>query len=934
MSGTNMLDDSVVLTRHIAALNALIDDMRANGNHEKSISISDGKRIGRTGGKSCYAFLAPAGAWIQADTELSLEISGSRYECDLISANASQLQLALDVDCGVVVRKAKLWIDQLQLLTVLLERLRSVEKGELTFFNRNLAESVSRNVDVKTAERTPEGGGILDLNKDQQDAIRIAFQNSVSFLWGPPGTGKTATLSIYAKLLLDSPLRLLICSTTNRAVDQVLLKLCSTLGPDHPAIQDSQIIRTGTIQLQELREKWADMITPGGICDGRAAELRSKKEKLDLRLHQVRADAGKCRTILHDFDKAEALGRELAQSQKKLDSATEDCERARHERESAAFQLRRVFEELQNVDNTATFLRWLKRPRQQILSELGLRRSCLLTAESQVIKTDEQRQRLDLLIANQRRTLEQSLSRLQASDRIQTRQKYEELSQEISRVSSLIKELTETAGSPDEQEILQRAKIVSATIAKIYRSPRNFSNFDVIVIDEACMVLQPALYFVAGLGGKNVVISGDFRQLPPIVASKSREIADRLGRDIFQDSGVADALVGLAPTLPNAVMLRDQYRMADPICQLISKRIYAGKLKTAADRRSKEFRGLFPVIGPYHILDTSAVRPFQQRDKTNFLHVAAVTLMVQRLAGAGVATSQSKVGVCSPFRPQADSLLDSLKRAGLDKVSQVGTVHTFQGDESDVIIFDTRDGANLPRPSEWLCASSPAEVGARMLNVAFSRARECLVIVANLDYLQSQLPTNSILAGVMAEIMQRGTVIDVRDFLGDHWLPQLESQSSGGLHPARPRVFDSSGFSTEFLSDLEQSCSEVIIYSGYITPERVSQYLDVFRRKRGQVRIRCVTRPPSQNGSISIERGERALRDLESVGCSIARKPNLHEKVAVIDRRLVWCGSLNPLSHSDRTSEIMMRYDDPDLAMDVLRFLRRDSRAAASGSRT
>ena len=925
-----MLDDRFTLTRHIAALNALINDMRANGNHQKGIPVSDGNRVRRSAGKWCYAFSARPDERIQDDTPLTLEVSGSKYECELISADASQLQLALDADFGLKVPHAKLWIDQMGPLTVLQERLLSVEKGELTFFNRRLAESASRNRDVRTLNSSPDTYGMEDLNGDQQQAIRGAFQNSVSFIWGPPGTGKTASLSILAKLLLDSPLRVLICSTTNRAVDQLFLKLCCVLGAEHPAIQGSQIIRTGIIHLQQLQENWAGLITPRGICDRRASQLREQEEKLDLLLRQARVDAGEVRKILQEFDNAESLSRELAQNQEKLERAAAHCEGARHERESAAARLREVFDELQQLDDTATFLRWLRRPRQQIFNDLEVNKRRLAKAESEFTDADEQRRKLYLLAADQQRTIKQLSSRLQVFDRVETRKRCEELSQENSHLSGLKKQLSERIGSLDQQHIVQHAKIVGATVAKIYYSPKSFTNFDVLVIDEACMVLQPALYFVTGLAGKKVVISGDFRQLPPIVRSKDQKIRDQLGSDIFQESGVADDLLGPERAVPNAVMLRDQYRMADPICQLISKRMYAGKLKTAADRFSEVFRGLPSVTGPYHILDTSSVRPFQQRDKTNFLHAAGITAMVQRLTEAGVATQQSKIGVCSPFRPQANSINDSLKSAGLDKVSQVGTVHTFQGDESNVVIFDTRDGANQQSISSWFCASNPFEDGARLLNVAISRARECLVIVANLEYFDSQLPPTSMLAGVLHEIRQHGTVIDIRDFLDGGWLSQSESPFAGSSNSARPRLFNSSGFSTQFLSDLEKSQSEILIYSGYITPERVSQYLDVFRRKRGRVRVQCITRPPCQNGSISTERGERAIRDLEAVGCSITKKQDMHEKVAIIDGRVVWCGSLNPLSHTDRTSEIMMRYDDFNLAADVKRFLNRSSRSRVS----
>ncbi len=926
-----MGDDKAVLTEHVAALDALINDMRTNREDQKRISLANGKRVGLSGKGWSYVFAAPLDKPVQDDVEVVLEISSSRYACELISASPSQLELILDVDCGTRIPNAILRVDQTNSLVVLKERLNSILKGELAFFNRSLAESVSRNQDVHTFESNIDASVMEDLNKDQQEAIRVASRNSVAFIWGPPGTGKTATLSAFSKSLLNSPLRLLICSTTHRAVDQVFLKLCNTLGFEHPAIQESRIIRTGTIQLQDLRENWASAITPKGICDRRAAPLRTTKEKLELRRNQAQEEVSKLNATLQDFDKAESLGLELAQSRKKIERAAAYCEQVRHERDSVAFRLRQVFEELRRTENTVGFLRWLRRPRLEIENDLTTIRGSLATAESRVSDADRQHHKLQIVIADQQRRLNALYSRLQSSNRIQTRQKHAELSEQIAQLSGHIGELTKEIESLDALQLLRSAKIVGATVTKVYYSPKEFTNFDVIVIDEASMVLQPALYFVAGLAGKKVVISGDFRQLPPIVNSKSPAIRKKLGTDIFQQSGVAEALAGPNQGVANAVMLRTQYRMTDPICQLISMRMYAGKLKTATDRVAREFIGLPLVNGPYHILDTSSVRPFQQRDQTNFLHAAGITQLVKRLADAGTATQKSKAGICSPFRAQAELIIDSLKRAGLDKVSQVGTVHTFQGDESEVVILDTRDGSNRRVPSQWFCASNAEDDGARLLNVAISRARECLVIVANLEYFDSNLPTASMLAGILQDVRRTGTVIDIRDFLDTGLLSEPAFQDLSGSDSARPSLFNSGGFSAHFMSDLEQSRSEIIIYSSFITPERVSQYLDVFRRKQGRVRIHCTIRPPSQNGSISIERGETAIRDLEAVGCFTTRRPNMHEKVAIIDKRVVWCGSLNPLSHTDKTSEIMMRYDDPNLASDVKKFLDANSHGAASG---
>ena len=50
------------------------------------------------------------------------------------------------------------------------------------------------------------------------------------------------------------------------------------------------------------------------------------------------------------------------------------------------------------------------------------------------------------------------------------------------------------------------------------------------------------------------------------------------------------------------------------------------------------------------------------------------------------------VGYCSPFRAQSDLVKQIFARSGLGVEVAAATIHTFQGDEKDTIIFDTVDG--------------------------------------------------------------------------------------------------------------------------------------------------------------------------------------------------------------------------------------------------
>jgi len=110
-------------------------------------------------------------------------------------------------------------------------------------------------------------------NEEQKRAIGLALANEVTYLWGPPGTGKTTTLSLLIKELFERSKRVLICSNTNQAVDQVLLTLCKELRSDHPAMQKGQIVRLGRIADDELRDNYSEFVTLDGIVERRSRDV-------------------------------------------------------------------------------------------------------------------------------------------------------------------------------------------------------------------------------------------------------------------------------------------------------------------------------------------------------------------------------------------------------------------------------------------------------------------------------------------------------------------------------------------------------------------------------------------------------------------------------------------------------------------------------------
>jgi superfamily I DNA and/or RNA helicase len=90
-------------------------------------------------------------------------------------------------------------------------------------------------------------------------------------------------------------------------------------------------------------------------------------------------------------------------------------------------------------------------------------------------------------------------------------------------------------------------------------------------------------------------------------------------------------------------------------------------------------------------------------------------------------------------------------------------VHRAQGSEASTVIFTIDDAPGAP-PSQFMRARDGSAAGARLLNVALSRARDRAVIVLDMDFLKrcAGPEVQEFVYALEAE----GTLIDAADIDG------------------------------------------------------------------------------------------------------------------------------------------------------------------------
>jgi phosphatidylserine/phosphatidylglycerophosphate/cardiolipin synthase-like enzyme len=135
------------------------------------------------------------------------------------------------------------------------------------------------------------------------------------------------------------------------------------------------------------------------------------------------------------------------------------------------------------------------------------------------------------------------------------------------------------------------------------------------------------------------------------------------------------------------------------------------------------------------------------------------------------------------------------------------------------------------------------------------------------------------------------------------------------------QLYDQDGFYKAFLDDLKKVKYEVIIESPFITTKRINSLLPVFKQlvERGK-RIVINTKPLDEHEPYYQVQAEQAIIALQELGVSVLLTRGHHRKLAVIDKRITWEGSLNILSQND-SCEVMRRIYSEQLANQMLAFL-------------
>ncbi len=134
-------------------------------------------------------------------------------------------------------------------------------------------------------------------------------------------------------------------------------------------------------------------------------------------------------------------------------------------------------------------------------------------------------------------------------------------------------------------------------------------------------------------------------------------------------------------------------------------------------------------------------------------------------------------------------------------------------------------------------------------------------------------------------------------------------------------LFDQTTFYPAFIADAARATRIIIIESPFIGQRRLGSLFPVIENalRRG-VRVVINTRDPSEHDDAMRHHSMQGITAFQTIGVEVLYTGSHHRKLAIIDNRILWEGSLNILSQSD-SCEVMRRIDSFRLVGEMVKFL-------------
>lgn len=596
----------------------------------------------------------------------------------------------------------------------------------------------------------------LSLSDSQEDVIKNLEDNTILSVYGPPGTGKSQTIVNLICHLISNGKTVLVASRMDKATDVVANRL-NEFGAPYLALRAGRLNyqKQLSFDLQDLISNKVDLDTDFensilvDVEDMRKL-LATIKEKEENCEEIIKLEEQWQKIIKERDEKAKQLGelqfltgKLTMQEVENIDGAIKNLEKNTEKQgffadittKYANHQLKKIiqnnnfkpdFENLERLKMELEIARLSTQARYTETQIYKIGNIHNLLDEIKILKNKRKTLAIEILKGKRRNSLKGLLR-----DQVKRQRLIVHTKALTTRKKNLQNRLLE---DEDFKPLLEAFPCWCCTTYAVSDSlPLKPGMFDVAIIDEAsqCDIAScvPILYRC-----KQAVIVGDDKQLPHLsFLEKSKEQSFLSQYEIpdkyqlmwkFRTNSMFD-LANYYSTKP--VLLDEHFRSFAPIIDFSNKEFYGDRIRIMSQCSDNKVLELIQV--PDGKVDSEMTR--------NMPEVEAIMAKLQEILQEDDRNKDEDhepvtVGIISPFRGQVELIKKALMQLYPDAVLrrhkiEVGTAHTFQGDERDIMMLS------------WAVANNSFNQSLTFLqipnlfNVAITRARKKQIIFLSKD---------------------------------------------------------------------------------------------------------------------------------------------------------------------------------------------------------
>lgn len=232
------------------------------------------------------------------------------------------------------------------------------------------------------------------------------------------------------------------------------------------------------------------------------------------------------------------------------------------------------------------------------------------------------------------------------------------------------------------------------------------------IMDEASQC-NTAVSLVPIIRGKSLMLVGDPQQLNPVITLDPNINLELKAKYNVNDSydyiknSIYKAFLA-NDSVSQETLLHNHYRCAKEIIEFNNKKYYNNQLNVKSR-----------VMYDKPLMFCEVAENYSSDKNTAPEEVETIIKYVKNNPG-------KKIGIITPFKNQRDLIEHRLKEEHLEQEINCGTVHAFQGDEKDEILFSLAlTDHTHEKTYDWL------KNNRELLNVAVSRAKKKLILISS-----------------------------------------------------------------------------------------------------------------------------------------------------------------------------------------------------------